>query len=305
MKTCAACHEVLPKDKFSKKQWKLNQRRCKVCISDNREVQQLPTTTSNEPDNSQVLGSLLSSMSISDQIRTVSDEDLFKQPQEEDCPICFLQMPTLETAYKYKVCCGKVICSGCVHANAGLTDDQLCPFCRTPAPDTEEEGVKRLRKRIIVNDHHALFNCGVFCKNGKYGYPQDEMKALELWHQAGELGNTDSYHNIGFTYLREDMKKARYYWELAAMGGHVGARYNLGVDEDINDNMDRALKHWMIAVGFGCRKSLDSIKRLFTEGDATKEDYANALRSHQAYLDEIRSDQRDKAAAFSNEYKYY
>jgi len=26
MKTCAACHEDLPKDKFSKKQWKLNQR---------------------------------------------------------------------------------------------------------------------------------------------------------------------------------------------------------------------------------------------------------------------------------------
>ena len=53
MKTCAACHEVLPKDKFSKKQWKLNQRRCKVCIADNREVQQLPTANNNknEPAN--------------------------------------------------------------------------------------------------------------------------------------------------------------------------------------------------------------------------------------------------------------
>ena len=43
MKTCTACHEDLPKDKFSKKQWKLNQRRCKVCIADNREVQKLQT----------------------------------------------------------------------------------------------------------------------------------------------------------------------------------------------------------------------------------------------------------------------
>ena len=35
------------------------------------------------------------------------------------------------------------------------------------------------------------------------------------------------------------------------------------------------------------------------------EDYGNALRSRQAYLDEIRSDQRDEAAAFGDQYKYY
>ena len=40
------------------------------------------------------------------------------------------------------------------------------------------------------------------------------------------------------------------------------------------------------------------------EGHATKEDYAQALRAHQAYMDEIRSDQRDKAAA-DKKYKYY
>ena len=50
MKTCAACHEDLPKDKFSKKQWTMNQRRCKVCITDNREVQPLPNNAKNKPD---------------------------------------------------------------------------------------------------------------------------------------------------------------------------------------------------------------------------------------------------------------
>ena len=43
----------------------------------------------------------------------------------------------------------------------------------------------------------------------------------------------------------------------------------------------------------------------FSKGHARKDDYAKALRSYQAYLDEINSDQRDKAAAVRDEYKYY
>ena len=35
---------------------------------------------------------------------------LFAQPPPEhrDCPICFLRIPTLESGYRYKSCCGKV-----------------------------------------------------------------------------------------------------------------------------------------------------------------------------------------------------
>ena len=40
-------------------------------------------------------------------------------------------------------------------------------------------------------------------------------------------------------------------------------------------------------------------------GHATKDHYANALRSRQAYVNEIKSDQRDKAAAFRDGYRYY
>ena len=69
--------------------------------------------------------------------------------------------------------------------------------------------------------------------------------------------------------------------------------------------MDRALKHFMISARSGDDDSLKQIKQLFTAGHATKEDYTNALQVYQAYLDEIRSDQRDKAAAFDVDYKYY
>ena len=39
-------------------------------------------------------------------------------------------------------------------------------------------------------------------------------------------------------------------------------------------------------------------------GHATKEDYTSALRAYQKYLDDIKSELRDIAAAFSEEFKY-
>ena len=42
------------------------------------------------------------------------------------------------------------------------------------------------------------------------------------------------------------------------------------------------------------------------KGDATKDDYGKALRAYQACLNEIKSPQRDEAAAFDAErYKCY
>ena len=54
----------------------------------------------------------------------IHDKQLFKQPPmlEGDCPICFLRLPAMQTGKKYKTCCGKVICSGCIHAP--LYDDK-------------------------------------------------------------------------------------------------------------------------------------------------------------------------------------
>jgi TPR repeat protein len=143
-----------------------------------------------------------------------------------------------------------------------------------------------------------------------YGFPQDYAKALEHWHRAGELGHAASYHNIGYAYLygrgvERNEKKAKHYWELAAMGGDETARHNLGILEEREDNHDRALKHYMISVEFGDTDSLKQVKQLCVRGRATKDDYAKALKAYQAYISEIKSDDRDKAAAYSDNYKYY
>ena len=83
------------------------------------------------------------------------------------------------------------------------------------------------------------------------------------------------------------------------------ARHNLGIEEEIAGNDNRAIKHYMIAVRDGQSKSLNEIQVLYSKGFATKEDYTNALRSYQTYLDEIKSDHRDRAAAFSDIYRYH
>jgi len=69
--------------------------------------------------------------------------------------------------------------------------------------------------------------------------------------------------------------------------------------------MDRALKHYMIALKGGYADSLKYIQLLYSNGHVTKEDYATALRSYQAYLSEIKSKQRDEAAAADDCFRYY
>jgi len=189
-------------------------------------------------------------------------------------------------------------------------DAALCPFCRTPTPTSDEEAMKREKKRSEAGDSTAIEIVGTYHDLGINGYPQDHNKALELWHRAGELGNTLAYYNIGCAYdngrrsVEVDKKKARHYWELAAMGGDATARYNLGNNEWRLGNMDRAIKHYMISVRGGAKNSLDNIQDLYKNGHATKDDYLTALRSYQVYLNEIKSAQRDEAAAYNDDYKY-
>ena len=122
------------------------------------------------------------------------DEKLFKQPPpKDDCPICLLRIPYHNTACRYQSCCGKMICCGCVYAGAMTGEEKLCPFCRTPAPTSDEEAVDMLKKRVGINDAQAIYNLGCGYSQGLYGLPQDYAKALKLWHRAGELGNTESY----------------------------------------------------------------------------------------------------------------
>ena len=246
-------------------------------------------------------------------VAELHDEALFREPppQHGDCPICFLRLPIMAGGRMYMECCGKMICSGCCHADVfdnlgNIIAGEKCAFCRAPFPTSEKEIIERFKKRMEVGDAQAFASMGYYHKIGEYGLPQDSAKALEFWRKSGKFG----YNNVGHAYkngngVERDAKMARHYYELAAMEGNVAARYNLGVSEKNSGNYDRALKHHMIAVRGGDTDSVKEIQRMYTNGHVAKDDYANALQSHQAYINDIKSPQRDEAAEFSNRHKYY
>ena len=93
--------------------------------------------------------------------------------------------------------------------------------------------------------------------------------------------------------------------ELAAIRGNTEARHNLGSIEHSVGDMKRAIKHLLIAVGHGQNKALKNIQMFYSQGKVTKDEYAKALRAYQEYVKEIRSPQRDEAAAYGELYKYY
>ena len=147
-----------------------------------------------------------------------SDEDLFNEPpQPEDCPICFLRLPTLYTGRRYKTCCGKVICSGCIHApvydNNGNKVEKKCPFCRAPAPiqQNEKKAIRYWELTAIggsINARHNLGNAEF--RAGNFG------RAVKHYMIAVELGNNECLKMIKHLYMHGGVTKDDYMNALKA-----------------------------------------------------------------------------------------
>ena len=165
-------------------------------------------------------------------------------------------------------------------------------------------------KRKEMNDAEAIHRIGHMYYTGMLGLPQDNHRATELFQKAAELGSIDAHHALSIAYniglgVERDILKGIHHLQLAAVGGHEGARYNLGQvnkcisDEDIN-GMDRAMKHWMIAAKSGCNDSLKEVGKGYRAGYITKDEYASTLRAHQTSQDEMKSEQRKVAESYDD-----
>ena len=121
---------------------------------------------------------------------------------------------------------------------------------------------------------------------GIKGMPQDYEKSNDLLLKAGELGCAEAYCKLGYSYenrrgVEVDKKKAKYYYELAAMHGNVDARYNLGCVEKEAGNYNRAFKHFILSARAGYKEALDDVRIGFKRGYVTTDEYANTLRAYQ------------------------
>ena len=233
-------------------------------------------------------------------VAEIRDELLFKQPESShlgDCPICCLPLPIDSSISRLTGCCSKVICNGCEIANkkreAEMKMRGTCPFCREPVPKTKE-AKKLLMKRVEANDPLAM------CQQGGEGYDQGDYRtAFEYWAKAAELGDIGAHYQLSVLYLKgqgveKDEAKYIHHAEEAAIGGHPDARYSLGCHE-VNKNDERAVKHFVIAANLGHDMSLAHLKKGYKCGKIKKEDFAAALRAHQAAVDATKSPQREAA----------
>ncbi|EJK47367.1 hypothetical protein THAOC_33913 [Thalassiosira oceanica] len=191
------------------------------------------------------------------------------------CPICYLYigLPMSKHA-KMNVCCMKTVCKGCFLAahQRGLRG---CPFCRTPHPSDDASELAMIQKRVSKRDAAAIFHLGTKHFHGELGLTKDVPRANELFTEAAELGSVNAHHDLGIAYyygdgVQEDKPRGVRHWQQAAMEGHVSSRHNLGFDAFKNGNCELAVQHWMISAKMGDEDSLNDIKDMFMEGQATK-----------------------------------
>lgn len=232
------------------------------------------------------------------------DELLFKQPESihrGDCPICCLPLSVDKQKSVLMGCCLKMICNGCDHANpmdeVGGKFCQKCPFCREEPAETQEEIESNLMKRIEANnDPVAMYQMAAFRFQEK-----NFSEAVGYFAKAAGLGHAEAHYELSMLYksgvgVEQDEKKFAYHSEQAAIGGHPVARYNLGYHESNKRNLERAMKHLFIGAKLGEDNSLEMIKTGFKTGLVSKEDFAAALRAHQAAVDATKSPQREEAS---------
>lgn len=139
-------------------------------------------------------------------------------------------------------------------------------------------------------------------------------EAFKFYHRAADLGSSGARRFLSIMYgnghnknivsvlsdyglrVSNDEIKSKKYLELAAMAGCSLSRYTLVLDEIDAFRFDRALKHSLIASSCGNIIAVNTVRSFLREGVATRDQYAQALRGYQQYLNEVRSDQRDQAA---------
>lgn len=80
---------------------------------------------------------------------------------------------------------------------------------------------------------HTLFQRGLDSFQGK-GVPQDYARAVELWRQAANRGDTDAQSCLGYVYyvglgVAQSYENAATWYRKAAEAGASDAQHNLGV----------------------------------------------------------------------------
>ena len=244
--------------------------------------------------------------------------DLFAPlPPTEDCAVCLVPLSHFKKETLYKACCGKEICWACHRENEESINKQneenggkklafTCPFCREPDPTSYPEYARQLQVRCLKNDHYALNAMGDIYWNGRYEVAKDDLKALDCWIRAVELGSAGACVAIANGYhegngVAVDKERGALFERAGAVRGSIVGRNNIGCSEYNLGNYEIGVRHWKIAAEAGHQDSLNALRKIYN-ADGKKpgkefisnEEMDTIYRSgHEAQL-EVKSEEREK-----------
>ena len=254
--------------------------------------------------------------------------DLFAPlPLTEDCVVCFVPLPYVKTGTHFYTCCGNTICVACVNENKESIKKQneeknsgkklalTCPFCRETKPADVPESLRRLQARCLKNDHRALTSMGDVYHNGQFGTAKDDLKALDCYIQAVELGSDLGCIKIGLSYRKGNgvsvnKERATLFDRIGALRGDIVARHNIGNLEFKSDNLEVAIRHWKIAAEAGMQASIDMLKKIYNvnvkipgKQVISKECMNSLYRVCHDAQEEVKSEEREKHCRQLDEFK--
>jgi len=244
------------------------------------------------------------------------EEALFKERPREKCP-------------------GYSVLGTVEHKLQKNEGGKLCVICKTPAASSNEEDMMRIKEHADMGNAQAVHLLGV-----EYSREGNMSKAHELWVRAGRLGCSEAYNELANSMnpihdeyneggankrlgVKMDLKKAKYYYELAAIMGDVQARYFLGLLEGRETNSDvgeytfealeaklrhrePAVKHFELAARAGHEEAMDQLRKIHNRQAMVEtfsnEEYADIVRAYTKSRDEMKSDDREKALVIRDMY---
>jgi TPR repeat protein len=155
---------------------------------------------------------------------------------------------------------------------------------------------------VEANDAASIFMLADSYYHGLNGIQQDRAKAIELFTRSADLGYSRAHYNLAVNYQGVgDLKKTKFHLEAGAMAGDEVARYNLGCMELQSGNMERAVKHFIIAASAGDSCSMNILIPSFQSGRASRETIDSTLAAYNSSCAEMRSEARDAYIRFLTE----
>ena len=200
------------------------------------------------------------------------------------CPIC-LEDWDVNKVTLIRICCCNFVCNTCDEKWGGV--NAPCPICKSLLPESEEEGLAMLRRRVENENPKAVCHLGLCYMDGRLGLKPSDKKAARLYERAVELGNVAAMYFLGCIYqfgrgVKPDKKKSFEYWRMAADRGHAVAQFNLGCcfneGEGVAKDYAEAFRFYKLAADKGYTDAECNLGCAYVLGEGVARDDAEAYR---------------------------